>query len=389
MKLLDVIIAIAEKALANPDTFLRAGHNGPYHDPETRIRNYGHWLITFSKCYGWTGEEKFKNKAAECAGDLYSEEARPHGYSFYHREKKGKDSCNGLIGQAWTFEALAEATRLLDEPKYVKLAEDVFFMHPFDEGSGLWKRIEPTGEVLDFDPTFNHQLWFASCSALVGRQRRAEILQRVTCFLDKLDKNLTILSNGLLYHPIEFFVEKNIDQQFSAKKRFATVFINLLKALKHLRLPEKPRSRKAAEEAIRKKQTYKSVGYHAFNTYAFAMLRQHVPEHSFWKSGRCKSLVNYLMTNEFWSDLENNNYGYPYNPPGFEVPYSLLVLSDMEQPALISATRKWVGEQFKQCFNAQTFMMDRNTEDPVTHTARLYELTRMPEEVLKAVDIDI
>jgi hypothetical protein len=34
-------------------------------------------------------------------------------------------------------------------------------------------------------------------------------------------------------------------------------------------------------------------------------------------------------------------------------------------------------------------MMDRNTEDPLTHTARVYELTRLPELYLDKIEIAI
>jgi len=36
-----------------------------------------------------------------------------------------------------------------------------------------------------------------------------------------------------------------------------------------------------------------------------------------------------------------------------------------------------------------TYMMSRNNEDPVTHTARIYEITRLPLDFLEKIEINI
>ena len=35
--------------LQNPKGEMPAGHNGPYQDPETPIRNTAHWIVSFAK----------------------------------------------------------------------------------------------------------------------------------------------------------------------------------------------------------------------------------------------------------------------------------------------------------------------------------------------------
>ena len=181
MRLNKMILKIAENnsKLQNEDGSFPPGHNGPYHDTETPVRNSGHWLITFSKCYKLTNKSKYKDKVYQLAEYLTTEDARPNGYSFYHRNKKGKDKCNGLIGQAWTFEALTEATKILKDNKYALLAEDIFFQHTFNEECGLWNRLEIDGKILPIDRTFNHQLWFAACASLIKSQKSNEILRRI------------------------------------------------------------------------------------------------------------------------------------------------------------------------------------------------------------------
>ena len=81
------MIFISNRALANPEFYLQPGHNGPYNDPETPVRNYGHWLITFSKCFELTGKQIYLEKVRELAEYLVSDESRPHGFSFHHRLK--------------------------------------------------------------------------------------------------------------------------------------------------------------------------------------------------------------------------------------------------------------------------------------------------------------
>ena len=93
------MISISNRALANLEFYLQPGHNGPYNDPETPVRNYGHWLITFSKCFEVTGEQKYLDKINELADYIILKESRPFGFSFHHRSKEGKDKCNGLVGQ--------------------------------------------------------------------------------------------------------------------------------------------------------------------------------------------------------------------------------------------------------------------------------------------------
>ena len=79
MLLVDLIIDIANNIvkIQNKDGSLPEGHNGPYFDQETPVRNTAHWLITFSRCYHLTDDIKFKNKVYETAEYIYSKKVRP------------------------------------------------------------------------------------------------------------------------------------------------------------------------------------------------------------------------------------------------------------------------------------------------------------------------
>ena len=119
------------------------------------------------------------------------------------------------------------------------------------------------------------------------------------------------------------------------------------------------------------------------------MLKQTLPDHSFWQSPEFARSVDYLLSDEFKNGISDNIYGFPYNPPGFEIPYSLSVLTDMSESELVEISSWWVNEQFKRCYNPKTRMMDRNTEDSLTHTARIYELANLSNSIMERIEVKI
>ena len=142
------------------------------------------------------------------------------------------------------------------------------------------------------------------------------------------------------------------------------------------------------EKEIYDQEIYRSIGYHSFNMYAFSILKSQIPKHQFWESELINKAINYVLTDSYRNSLNNNEYGYPYNPPGFEIPYALYVLKNMSKKDLIEISKYWINKQFNKCFNKESFMMDRNTKDALTHTARIYELTRLPDSILKEILIN-
>ena len=385
MNLQELILQLAENALGRPEKYLRPGHNGPYRDPETPVRNLGHWLITFAKCYEWTGERRFRDKVLELAEYLCSEEVRPYGYSFHHRSKPDKDRSNGLIGQAWTFEALTEASAVLRNEGYGALAEEVFFQHPFDYRLGLWRCLEIDGKVLALDATFNHQLWFAACSSLIQSKRSDEIRQMIERFFECIGKNMTVMKNGLIYHPITHLLESRLKRKKGDAGRKQRRFRCLLPFMGSEKRLEEIESHDEGKTEMQRRLVLKSIGYHCFNMYGFAILYGTFPSHSFWRSGTLISMVDYMQTDEYREGLKGNPFGYPYNPSGFEVPFSLNSLKTIPQSEVLKTCSWWVNEQLKHCFDRYDQMMSEHTEDALTLTARIYEATRLPRSLLEGV----
>ncbi|MEX2601721.1 MAG: hypothetical protein WD355_08740 [Balneolaceae bacterium] len=334
--------------LQNRDTgAMPAGHNGPYFDSETPVRNTSHWVLTFLKGHEISGEERLLAAAGRAIDYLCSPEARPMGHAFHHRLNPEKDSCNGLIGQAWSCEALIYAGEYLNRRDVIELAEEVFLMHPFDEESGLWRRLAVDGMYLPFDPTFNHQLWFGAIGAQMSNYSRV-VKQRTDCFMEKLSRHLRTYRSGLIYHPLLF--------RSGWKER--------AKDLKRMLTERSSQRRRLAEKA---------VGYHLFNLYAFGLLKEVYPDHRFWREQSFVKALKFASKPGFHAALETNSYGFPYNPPGFEMAMAMdrFGFGDEEQQS------RWVSRQIEQCWDPESGLMNRMGEDPVTQAARLYEAVRL------------
>ena len=323
-----------------------AGHNGPYFDQETPVRNTAHWLMVFAAAFKWSGEARYLKAVDRCATYLVSEDARPFGKTFYHRKSTKKDECNGLIGQAWTIEALVEAANVLGEKKFLQVARNVFNLHPFCSSKGLWKRVSPEGRCLGFDLTFNHQLWFCMAGALVF-QALGQKEQSISIFFNRLSKNLMVASSGRIH--------QSANQGFlnSRLKPFFKIFFR------------------------REQQRYlkdKEIGYHAFNMYAFACLYEMFPEHSFWMSFKFKTALMYLASDEYRLGIIKSKYGFPYNPPGYEVAYVCKVFKN--QPA--KEILEWLLElQVDVDFNDGKQQCVLAPYDRLTSDARFYEAIRV------------
>lgn len=354
MRLYDVLVSSAHAALRmqRPDGAFPPGHDGPYGGVDTPVRNTAHWLITLLKAYEIAGEERYSDAALRASRYLRSGEARPMNASFFCRRDPEKDLSNGLIGQAWVIEALVTAADGLSQPECRQLAEELFLLHPFVEQHALWRSVNVDGSYSVIDLTFNHQLWFAATGmAIAGSD--SESGKRVLTFLDAVDQShLRIARTGRIRHAL-----RQPSRPYGIAK--------LVYDWRH------PRS----QVSTRRDQVEKAIGYHAFNLYAFALLRASVPKHSLWNSEMLGKALGYVGTDEYVKGLEHNKYAYPYNPPGFEVAFAQQVFASAI-PRLWTP-EMWVTDQLRRTFDFDTGLMTRRAPDPQTQAARLYEATRL------------
>ncbi|MDA8933351.1 hypothetical protein N9H11_04210 [Candidatus Pelagibacter ubique] len=338
-----------------------AGCNGPYKHSETPVRNTAHWLSVF--CYAIKSnklnlqERKYiENSSHKAVNYLLSNNSRPNKKSFFCRSSKGKDSCNGLIGQAWTIEGLIRVYNELNIEEARNVALEVFFLHPFDYEKGIWKRVEVDGNILGFDFTFNHQLWFAAIAIQLEDARAEKMVKR---FLDLVGQNVDIYSDGILFHATNI-----VKYNFLKLSDIPSYIIALLREF------QKPR--------LKKTLYIKSVGYHSFNLYAYAILKKYFPSHGFWKSEIFLKMISITNNKAFLDNLDKGPYGWPYNPTGIELAYvgKIFSLGD-------GYVQKWLSMQYKKTYDSVSDdLMIKGSADITTSSARIYEATRIADKSL-------
>jgi hypothetical protein len=356
MRLSDMLYEATEPALAMQaaDGSFPAGQNGPYADRETPVRNTAHWLITLLHAHGISGGSACLAAARRAAEYLMRPDHRPMGATFLCRSGPERDLCNGLIGQAWAIEALATASAALSEPRYADLAREVFLLHPFETQAGLWRCVNVDGSHGEFDMTFNHQLWFAAAGALLDASRAGPVGARVLRFLDQtLASHLKLDPSGRIYHFVPAPGRRSPSRRLIA---------SVLQPLRRLR--RKP-------HLVRKE-----IGYHAFNLYAFALLHSRFPGHPLWQSAKLAAALQFIRSPEYIGGLEDNAYGFPYNPPGFEVAFAMQTFAGAFLDTDLTDSW-WVSQQFQHAYDPQTRLLTRHTPDRHTLAARLYEATRL------------
>lgn len=344
---LDILYKAAERQCV--DGAMPAGHNGHYQDQETPVRNTSHYLIAFLRAWELSGDKRFKTAAEHCLNWLIKDNPHRQVYTFQHRTKDGKDHCNGLIGPAWNMEALLYAADKLQREDARRLARELFLMHPFDYTVGAWKRIEPDGTILEIDSTFNHQLWFAASAAPLAKIV-PEANQRIQEFLSSTDTHWGLNTNGRIIHPLWF---------------------------RNRRLREKLKY--VLKSSYRDEVISKEIGYQAFNLQAFAMLILSGIVLPGSVRLKLKRALNYLRYPEYLNGIDSTKCGFPYNPPGWEVSVAKTVIGKDS----VESCKSWLERQLLHSYDSDSCLLNRNTSDPETHTARIYEVAYMPNQLFQ------
>lgn len=269
--------------------------------------------------------------------------------AFYCRKNKEKDFCNGVMGQAWAIESLLYAYSVFKNDEIYSLAEDVFLQHDFDWERSIWYRLSVDGSRLSFDNTFNHQLWFAAIGSLFTKSEN--ITKMCDVFFENIGSKPELYSNGVLYH------NTSIYRLCNEKKGIRCLIDYLI--------------HKMFIKKNKKKLYSKSVGYHGFNLYAYELLKFRYGNHDFYSSKVYKKLVSVILEEEFNKDLIKSDYGYPYNPPGFEFAFSL-----MSNGYDIDLVNNVLNVHFNITKDDE-YYNSAVSKDKLTSEARLYELVRI------------
>ena len=364
-RLSELIVLSAKRGinLQKRDGSMPSGKNGPRQEIDTPVRNTAHWVITFLKAYEHTGNNDFKIAAIQASDYLLSKDSRPMNAAFWCRMNPEKDPSNGLIGQAWVIEALSLASKGLKNPEYGNVAKDVFKLHPFDRKLGLWRGLSVDGSYRAINLTFNQQLWFAASGALLCQNvgHDAEIASMVEFFVGHYQKYLHLYRNGLICHAIPLLslqsnsIKKSLLWHSYFKQKYSKICIEY------------------------------SIGYHTFNLYAFSLLCRTSESTdkilSRAREPKLRRALKYVISRNFCDSLSDNAYAFSYNPVGFEIALVLNVFSDFfkSEVKLSEKTKTWIEKQVKLHFCVKEGLMIKNTLDPNTLAARIYEATRLPD----------
>jgi len=353
--LLNVLKETADRAIQNQLTngSFPAGHNGPYFDTETPVRCTAHFLFLLADLFAITKKEKYKKAAFSAISYLKTEEARPNKKTFHCRNKEGKDCCNGLIGQAWVVESLLRASEVFKREDCYIIAEECFLLHPWNEGMSVWNRVEINGDVLSVDRTFNHQLWFALSAAALYKTPMAQA--RVKNFIINVVAKVELYDNGVIFHDSQLGSLKNY--LYSGPKIFLAQVKSLL------------------SKAKSKKSMYsKSLGYHGFNLFALAQLKELLPNESTWKMDLFHKVLSVTESDQFISDLASSEFGYFYNLSGLEIAYAYSVLTNNDQ-----MIRTWINRQFEYTGNRMSYSLTKNVVDQNTAFSRIYIAAKLAD----------
>lgn len=331
------------------------GANGPWQTKETPLRNTGYWLVTFLRAHELTGERRFREAAGAAADYLMSPEHRPTGSIYFHRYVQHRDKGNGLIGQAWTMEALLEGGTGLERQEMIDLAVRTFLAHEQDRVFGLWRMRDVDGTDVGLCRTLNQQLWFATVGAsLAARTGNWEVSERVSRGLTALTAGMGTYSSGLFRHTLD------LSARFALRAP-AAVGWDLLR-----RATGRSHANGSAVEL--------AVGYHSFCLYAFALLKARLPDDdALWMSGAVERGLRYTCTAGYAASLEGNRYSYAYNLTGFENAFALQVL----RPGAKEWRHEWIRQQVTRVFDFNGGFLNRGAVDLSTTAARIYEAVRL------------
>ena len=346
------------------------GHNGPYYDEELPLRNTAHLLILMLKAFDVLGDVKYRKSAIKALTYVTDKERRPMGATYWMRKKPEKDFSNGLVGQAWIMEALIYAGNKLDDDVLLEEAKQVFLLHPFDKVLARWRIVNVDGSYANVDMTFNHQLWFAAVGSFIHGDKT--ISEQVNHFLDNLNSNLKIYGNGLIMHELGGLR----NQTMTLKRRIKQII--------------KAKAIERGKIVYKDIKINKAIGYHAFNTYAFSLIFNNRPDHPFWSGETFSKILNFIQTGLYHEGLEHcahdgvhetvlpvNRFGYPYNPPGIEVAFTVQTFSKYFEGNKEDLIAMWLGRQLNKTFDQPSGVMCKYTDDKTTLAARMYEAVRL------------
>lgn len=337
---------------------VESGHNGPYNDKETVVRNLSHSILSISYFYRQTNNNDYKKLLVERANEILSKHHKLENGLYNIRLSEKKDKTNGVIGQAWVIEALVESYRATNQKKFIKEAIEIFHYVKFDNRQNVW--FIESEDKKKIDRTLNHQLWFAMAGSLILDVYSDEKIRlRITSFLKSITKRIKVHQNGLIVHPL--FLNDNKGKLIKLNY-YLKSFMNFLIGSKN--------------------QKIKEAGYHLFNVYAIAIIKLQFHDWDLYKTNKFEKIISYSFSEELLDKLYQtstskiNLYGYPYNAPAFELPIIYFTFKNQLSEDAKEILHRHLDNQISSTYSSETGLFDKNTNDIFTLNYRFYELLR-------------
>ncbi len=332
------------------------GHNGPYLDLESPVRNSAHWLATMSIAHHLTGDTEYLRVGRGLLRYLLSE-AVEIGGSQIHRQRFPKDWTNGVIGPAWVSEGLQLAGRYLKIDEATAAASGILRRLGFDEISGLWRVSDPASGSVGVDRTVNHQVF---CTAMAADLTHDELLtNRVETFVEKALPDILRTGNeGVLVHHVSTGLRGRAIGALVARARRASARGLRRAALQH-----------GAVTDLRERD----LGYHVFSLFALCRLAQARPGSDLTLLPPVRSATvatGHIITDDAYAA---NPYAYAYNPAGFELP-GIARTGDLGELMEPGVARRAYETQIERTLDVTSGLLTRSTTDPLVLSARGYEL---------------
>lgn len=339
-----VLLCFARVAVRaqRPDGGFEPGRNGPHQHRMTDARITGHWALTLLAAHRISRLAVFRDAALLAFKRLLSKDIFVKQSYFLHRVDARRDETNGLIGQAWSIEALAIGGHLLGEPRLLEAARGVATRQSFDDDLGLWQKSPPQGKPRLLEMTANQQAWFAGAVSLLNPPKDSVLGNRLTRFLDRADSNFRHRTSGRFNLRI-----RPVTWPDSAKKL-------LLDAYRH--------------KTVERKES----AYHAFHLVGLANVKSWCDLHSYWESTSFQSAIHFALQQIRSSQLAENPFGLTYNVNGFLF------------PSIVAAFHVRTPNRLDEAFSEQLSLFRRRLShsssnpdvDWVTFESRIYEYAR-------------
>jgi demethoxyubiquinone hydroxylase (CLK1/Coq7/Cat5 family) len=94
------------------------------------------------------------------------------------------------------------------------------------------------------------------------------------------------------------------------------------------------------------------------------------------------------VTQKYRDKLVENKYAFSYNPVGFEISFALGVFSDLIFNSNFTII-ECIQEQIEKHYSFEKGLVCKNTADPNTLAARIYEATRLQNIEINLEEIRI